>query len=1308
MIEQRIKREVARVATRYRRLWFRRTLSITWTVATALGALALIAQWLWGWHWSWTAAVLGGSAALGALVMFGLTLRAARDTRWVARQIESRYPALDARLLTALEQKPDLPDGRFGFLQQTVISEVASQARRGRWWQTVPEVRLRRARLASVVSFFGLAVVLTGLTFTGDRPVEEPKPMEAATSEPPATVEPEHYEVKIDPGNTEIERGSGLLVLARFQEAIPPEVTLVFREDSGEERRLNMSKSLDDPLFGGRLAAVNEDLSYHVEFARETSQSYRVAVFDYPELMRVDAKLVYPAYTALEPRTVVDTRHVSAVEGTELTWICHLNKAVPRAELLAKDGEAIALRSGDQEHAYFARIRLERSARYRVHLVDDSGRESRESPELVVRVLPNRRPDVKLVSPKRDVRVSPLEELAVEAKVWDDFGLHQYGLSYTVAGQPSRELVVGERTPGKDGREIQHLIDFEALKAEPDQLLSYHFWAEDVGPDGQPRRTFSDMYFAEVRHFEEIFRQGEQPPGGENQERRQRQQQQGEREGGQNAAEAERLAELQKQIVNGTWKLIRREAGDRANTEDPEGDFQKDAGLLEESQESALNQTEVLAENLQDAESRTHVEVVQLHMKEAIEKLAEAVDDGSPDPLRPALAAEQSAYQALLKLRAREHRVIRGRNQQQSSDRSRSSQNRSQRQLQQLQLSSSRNRYEMQRSSPRPKESRAQREDRQVTNRLRELARRQADLNKRLKELQSALAEAQDAEEREEIERRLKRLRDEEQRILRDTDELTQRMDQPENQERMADAREQLRDTRENVRRASEALREGRASRAMADGARAEREFNELRDEFRQRSARQFAEEMREMRADAERLDRNEGDLSTRLGQLTGQEEKSLRGSSEREQIEQGLEQQKQEIDGLLERMQETVKQAEKPEPLLAEKLYDTARQTRHTRTDESLDVAKQLLERGFVDEATQAERQARKGIRQLREGIEDAAESVLGDETEALRRARREIERLTDEVEREIARATSSEPGERRGTTPDEGGENRASRAQRSGQGEASRDRRDDQSQPNGERLAAGERGPRGRREAANPEEQDRRRGQGPGERRSDRPGENRRPGQEESPRTEAGGDRPAGQTQSDRPSEVARAPSNGPNRPGNRPSQAGDARRAAQPRDRSGGARNASSNREATPGRLRGPGDPNGRGGLRPFLDGADDVVRERAPIAGEDFRDWSDRLRDVEEMLDDPKLRAEAARVRDRARGLRVEMKRHSKKPNWDLVRMSVVDPLNELRKRVTDELLRRESKDSLVPIDGDPVPVKYAERVRKYYERLGSGR
>jgi len=51
------------------------------------------------------------------------------------------------------------------------------------------------------------------------------------------------------------------------------------------------------------------------------------------------------------------------------------------------------------------------------------------------------------------------------------------------------------------------------------------------------------------------------------------------------------------------------------------------------------------------------------------------------------------------------------------------------------------------------------------------------------------------------------------------------------------------------------------------------------------------------------------------------------------------------------------------------------------------------------------------------------------------------------------------------------------------------------------------------------------------------------------------------------------------------------------------------------------------------------------------------------------------------------------------------MEIAGPLMELRTRISEELARRESKEALVPIDRDPVPTRYSELVRRYYEELG---
>ena len=46
----------------------------------------------------------------------------------------------------------------------------------------------------------------------------------------------------------------------------------------------------------------------------------------------------------------------------------------------------------------------------------------------------------------------------------------------------------------------------------------------------------------------------------------------------------------------------------------------------------------------------------------------------------------------------------------------------------------------------------------------------------------------------------------------------------------------------------------------------------------------------------------------------------------------------------------------------------------------------------------------------------------------------------------------------------------------------------------------------------------------------------------------------------------------------------------------------------------------------------------------------------------------------------------------------------DPFDNYR-QIREELRRRNPGDTLVPIDRDPVPSRYAESVRRYYENLG---
>jgi hypothetical protein len=111
--------------------------------------------------------------------------------------------------------------------------------------------------------------------------------------------------------------------------------------------------------------------------------------------------------------------------------------------------------------------------------------------------------------------------------------------------------------------------------------------------------------------------------------------------------------------------------------------------------------------------------------------------------------------------------------------------------------------------------------------------------------------------------------------------------------------------------------------------------------------------------------------------------------------------------------------------------------------------------------------------------------------------------------------------------------------------------------------------------------------------------------------------------------------------------------------------------------------------------------------APLLGEEYQEWNDSIREVEELVRDPELKAEASRIREAAREMRIEYKRHSNLPQWPMVERMITQPMDQLRSRIAQELLRKTAeKNQIVPLDRDPVPRQFQEALDRYFERLGS--
>ncbi|MBW3543451.1 MAG: hypothetical protein KY476_24630, partial [Planctomycetes bacterium] len=452
---------------------------------------------------------------LGAAAALGIRMRRC-DRQATARAIETRYPELNDRLLAAVEQSPDLRTGTLSFLQKEVFYETLEHARRHDWRQTVPTRRYLAALACHVTCLAGFAAVI-GVIATPAAAVVERRP--EPTGMPLTSGDPrDAYGLVVEPGDVELERGASLLVLARFEKKLPAEATAVLEPRDGPLRRLTLSKSLDDPLFAGSIANVQSDGVYRIEFDGLHTDPFRVRVFEYPRLERADVTVYWPDYAGRTATTLAEARRVSLVEGSTVVLSIEANKPLASAELIDDQGRSVAgTAAAGAEISFSITIQPQESSKLRLRLRDAHGRENRDAPLFVFDVVPNRRPELALKFPAKDLRVSPLEEITLEAHAWDDFGIVATGLQFSIGGEEPRSIVLNQASaaerPGQEA-DFTHRLLMEELHAEPDQLVSYCFFADDIGPDGTPRRTFGDMFFAEVRHFEEIFREAQQPPGG--------------------------------------------------------------------------------------------------------------------------------------------------------------------------------------------------------------------------------------------------------------------------------------------------------------------------------------------------------------------------------------------------------------------------------------------------------------------------------------------------------------------------------------------------------------------------------------------------------------------------------------------------------------------------------------------------------------------------------------------------------------------------------------------------------------------------
>jgi len=474
------------------------------------------------------------------VVMAGLTVRylvwpltRRVSDEQAALYLEENEPSLEAAVLAALETGVA---GSFNSeaLEERLVESALQRAQKIDYGRRIEQRGLYKASgaLAGIV-FATLALLLLGPAQLRHGASALLFPTRDAGAVNP-------YSILVEPGDVTIARGSDQIVAAQLQGFENEAVQVFFKSESSEAfDRLSMLPDGGDG-FELLLLSVDQNTEYFVESAGIRSATFEIEVADLPYVDHLELEYLFPSYTALPPRTVEVGGDIAALKGTTVRLRVFPTMLTSGGRLLVDSQPVELVDEGDG--TLTGSLMVQNDGYYHIELARADGSLVPASPQYTIDVLTDQPPSVSFSKPGRDTRASSIEELFLEAKADDDYGVSKLLLIYSVNGGPADTISMFN---GRSVPEVTagHTLYLEEFGLEPGDLVSYYAQVNDNNRASESRTVTSDIYFVQIRPFRIDYRQGEEAGGGGG--------------GGGGGPAEEGLSELQKEVVAATFNTMR-------------------------------------------------------------------------------------------------------------------------------------------------------------------------------------------------------------------------------------------------------------------------------------------------------------------------------------------------------------------------------------------------------------------------------------------------------------------------------------------------------------------------------------------------------------------------------------------------------------------------------------------------------------------------------------------------------------------------------------------------------------------------------
>jgi hypothetical protein len=799
--------ELSAILRRVRARWRAITALRAWTWAAGAAAgvllLALVTHQLLAPEGTALVALWGvaACAALACVSWLIVPLRHAPGDRQVARLVEECCPELEDALVTAIAER-DTATRRT--MLAAVIGDALRRCRNLDLDRIVSRASLRRAAMrasAATVALFVLGFFSAG-------------PAGRAASVFAVYLFPERVVLEVLPGDVKMRAGQTLRVRARVPGTSGGVVPVLRYGDGKEWRETRMETEKDGTGFGFSFEAVEQPFTYAVTAATARSRDYRVTVVRPPRVERIDLHYSYPSAFGLKPRLEEDSGDIYGPVGTRVRISVHTDKPVTSAALTLGEGKRLMLEHGGDGAQ--GELVIAEDGSYRVALADADGLTNPGDTEYFIRTLEDRPPDVRVIRPAGDRQVTPIEEVVIEARADDDFGVAAFDLVYSVRGDVEKSMPFRRDGSGMtvNGNRTLYLED---LDVQPGDFVTYYARARDVSRGKRATEARSDIFFLEVKPFEEEFVAAQSQAMG----------------GGSGDRSLDDLAEAQKEIIVATWKLDARSRNARGQSQD---DIRNVARAQAELQKRAQGAAGQLNRALGDPRRRRSARPAgplpqgdaaptDDPMSKAVAAMGKAVTELEGLRTAGALPHEMAALNELLRAQA-EVRKRQVQRQQQNAMGGRGS-NRQQQDLSSLFDRELARQQSTNYETPNSAETRDEpTDDNSALDKVRELARRQDALNREQQDLAKKRAEMTE----EELRRQLEKLTREQSELRRQAEELARQLQQQggqQSQQQNQNARGQQAQGQQQGRNQRSEGGQGQQSQQNSEASRALREASE-------------------------------------------------------------------------------------------------------------------------------------------------------------------------------------------------------------------------------------------------------------------------------------------------------------------------------------------------------------------------------------------------------------------------------------------------------------------------------------------------